>query len=90
MTLKAQRRHHVVRTAIKRDTVRGIWPIRPTARYMIVGRDGKVVRIGNAAQQPDGRFAVSELSAGAGTLFAAIFVDGNTVRPDIARLDLRN
>jgi hypothetical protein len=59
----------------------------------MIGADGRVVAAGNAARQPDERFAVAlppTLPAGAYTLYTAIFLDGNTISPDIGRLNFRS
>ena len=63
MAVKAQRDHMIVRTALKRDTLRDTYPINADARYVLVSADGKVAAAGVASRQADGRF-VAPLPAG--------------------------
>jgi hypothetical protein len=92
--VKQQRDHRLVRAPLQRDTVRGtLLPIRPEPHYVVIGQDGRVAAAGSLVRQPDNRFAVSlptTLQSGVYTLFAAIFLDGNTVSPTIGRIELRN
>lgn len=90
---KQQRDHNLVRVPLKPDTLRGTLPIRPESHYVVIGHDGRVADTGGLARQPDDRFALSlpaALRAGDHTLFAAIFLDGNTITPEIARLELQS
>jgi hypothetical protein len=89
---KQQRDHRLVRVPLKRDTLRGTLPIRPESHYVVVGQDGRVAGAGSLVRQPDDRFALSLPStpqAGVHTLLTAIFLDGNTITPEIGRLELR-
>jgi hypothetical protein len=87
---KQQRSRRAVRVPLRRETLRDTLPIQVVPRYALVGSDGRVAATGSATRQPDGRFLVTlpKLSAGAYTLFAAIFADGNTINPDVGRLSL--
>src|SRR6266542_5831572 len=42
VAVKQQRDRRIVRMPLKRDTLRETSPIRPVARYVVVGEDGKV------------------------------------------------
>ncbi|WP_161491808.1 hypothetical protein [Bradyrhizobium centrolobii] len=92
--VKQQRDHRLVRAPLQPDTLRGtLQPIRPESHYVIIGQDGRVAAVGGLVRQPDNRFAVSlptTLQPGVYTLFAAIFLDGNTINPAIGRIELRN
>jgi hypothetical protein len=91
--LKEQRDRRLVRMPLRRDTLRDTLPIHPTPQYVVIGADGRVAAAGNAVRQPDERFAVTlpaALPAGAYTLFTAIFLDGNTISPDIGRISFRS
>jgi hypothetical protein len=92
--VKQQRDHRFVRAPLQPDTLRGtLLPIRPESHYVVIGRDGRVAAAGSLARQPDNRFAASlptTLQSGVYTLFAAIFLDGNTINPAIGRIELRN
>jgi hypothetical protein len=86
--VKQQRDRKITRAPLKRDTTREIYPLRPEPRYMLVGGDGRVAAAGTARWESDGRFAVTlpqTLPHGPNTLFVGIFVDGNTISPDIGR-----
>jgi hypothetical protein len=91
--LKEQRDRRLVRMPLRRDTLRDTLPIQPTPQYVVIGADGRVAAAGIAARQPDERFAVvlpPTFPAGAYTLFTAIFLDGNTISPDIGRINFRS
>jgi len=92
--VKQQRNHPLVRAPLLPDTLRGtLLPIRPESHYVVIGNDGRVAAAGSLVRQPDNRFAASlpaTLQSGVYTLFAAIFLDGNTINPAIGRIELRN
>jgi hypothetical protein len=93
MATKVQRDHRAVRKPLKHDTLRDTLTIRPLVRYFIVGEDGKVKTAGRATWQPDGRFAVGLTDPPAAEddkLFAGIFLDGNTLEPSIASINLKS
>jgi hypothetical protein len=92
MAMKAQRDHKLIRTALRRDTLRETFPITPEARYVIVGTHGRVFAAGRAGWQTDGRFAAGlppGLPPGDYTVVAAVFLDGNTLAADIGRVSFR-
>lgn len=89
MSIKAQRDHRIVRTALTRETLRDTFPIHAEARYVLIGADGKVVAAGVASRQTDGRFVAplpAGLPPGQYTAAAAVFLDGNAFAPDIGRV----
>ena len=92
--VKQQRDYPLVRAPLQPDTLRGtLLPIRPESHYVVIGQDGRVAAAGSLVRQPDNRFAVSlptTLQTDVHTLFAAIFLDGNTINPAIGRIELRN
>ena len=86
---KQQRDRRLVRMRLTRETLRETYAVRPVARYLVVGAEGRVAAAGNAHWESDGRFAASpttNLSPGRYTLFTAIFADGNTLDPSVGRL----
>jgi len=92
IAVKQQRDRKITRTPLRRDTLRGIYPIRPEPRYVLIGGDGKVAAAGTARWESDGRFAVAlpqTLPPGPGMLFTGIFLDGNTIDPAIGRIEIR-
>jgi hypothetical protein len=91
MAIKAQRDHHPIRKPLTRETLRDTLAIRAVPRYLIVGDGGKVVAAGNAKWEADGRFAAALPtlpSSGNYSLFAGIFLDGNTIDPSIVSFSL--
>lgn len=91
--VKEQRNRRIVRMPLKQDTVRGTFPIRRVVRYVVVDDSGKVAAAGTGKPQADGRFAVSlppSLPPGPYTLSTAIFLDGNTINPQISRYSFRS
>ena len=92
--VKQQRDYPLVRAPLQPDTLRGtLLPIRPESHYVVIGQDGRVAAAGSLVRQPDNRFALSlptTLQTDVHTLFAAIFLDGNTINPAIGRIELRN
>jgi hypothetical protein len=86
---KEQRNHRLVRKPFTRETLRETLAIRPVARYLVVGPGDRVAAAGDASWESDGRFAAplpAPLAPGSYTLFAAIFVDGNTAGPSVGSL----
>jgi hypothetical protein len=91
IAVKQQRDHKLTRTVLKRDTTRAIYPIRPEPRWVLIGGDGRVAAAGTARWEPDGRFSIAlpQTLSGSSTLFTGIFLDGNTISPDIGRFEIR-
>ena len=90
---KQQRDRRLVRSPLTRETMRETSAIRPIARYLIVGAEGRVAAAGNARWESDGRFAAplpTGLSPGSYTLFTAIFVDGNTTNLSVGSLSFES
>jgi len=89
IAVKEQRSRRLTRQPLTRGLMRVIYPIQPTARYVIVGSEGRVAATGNAKWEADGRFAAAlpaGLSTGSYTLFTAIFADGNSMNPSIGSM----
>jgi hypothetical protein len=86
--VKQQRDRKITRAPLRRDTTREIYPIRPEPRWVLIGPDHRVAAAGSARWESDGRFAVTlpaTLPPSPSELFVGIFVDGNTIIPDIGR-----
>jgi len=89
IAVKEQRNRRLTRQPLTHGLMRVIYPIQPTARYVVVGSDGKVAAAGSAKWEADGRFAAAlptGLSPGSYKLFAAIFADGNSIDPSIGSI----
>lgn len=88
-TVKAQRRYSTVREPFTKKATRGMFRIRADAPYLLLSASGEVIRTGEAKHVADGRFEVElpeDLTAGRYTLLAAVFPDGNTLRPGVTAL----
>ncbi len=89
IAVKEQRNRRLTRQPLTHGLMRVIYPIQPTARYVVVGSDGKVAATGSAKWEADGRFAAAlptGLSPGSYRLYAAIFADGNSIDPSIGSI----
>jgi hypothetical protein len=89
IAVKEQRNRRLTRQPLTHGLMRVIYPIQPTARYVVVGSDGKVAAAGSAKWEADGRFAAAlptGLSPGSYRLYAAIFADGNSTDPSIGSI----
>jgi hypothetical protein len=89
IAVKEQRNRRLTRQPLTHGLMRVIYPIQPTARYVVVGSDGKIAAAGSAKWETDGRFAAAlptGLSPGSYRLYAAIFADGNSIDPSIGSI----
>ena len=59
IAVKEQRNRRLTRQPLTHGLMRVIYPIQPTARYVVVGSDGKVAAAGSAKWEADGRFAAA-------------------------------
>ena len=91
IAVKQQRDRRITVAPLKRDTLRGMQPIQPVSRYIVVAEDGKVAASGSASREPDGRFAAAlpALPPGNYRFFGAILLDGNAFNPTIGRIEFR-
>jgi hypothetical protein len=84
MATKFLRTYTIGRTRLRRETTRGLRGIRLDSRYLVVGPDGSVVRVGAARFGNDERLAVdlpARLPRGQYALLFAVYLDGNSVNP---------
>jgi hypothetical protein len=65
--------------------------VRAAGRYVVVGADGTVRAAGDARPTPDGglRADLQRLPPGRYTVLTAAYLNGNTVEPDVRRLEYR-
>ena len=92
-TVKEHRNRRIVRMPLKSDTLRGTLPIRRLVRYLMVDDQDRVAAAGSAKPQADGKFTValpSTLPPEPYMLSVAVFLDGNTINPQISRYSFRN
>jgi hypothetical protein len=89
--VKQQRDRRVTVVPLQRDTLRGLLPVHPTVRYIVVAANGDIAAAGSTSREPDGRFAATlpALKPGDYRFFGAILLDGNALDPTIGRIDFR-
>jgi hypothetical protein len=90
---KEQRNRRLVRVPLRRDTLRGTLPIQPMLRYVAIGANGRVAGTGGATRLSDERFALAlppKLPTGTYSIYAAMFLDGNTIKPEIGRVSYKS
>jgi hypothetical protein len=76
-----------------RTTMRGTTGLLVVSRYVLIGPDGAVLKVDKMQWADDGRFIVAlpeGLPPGRYTVLLAIFLDGNTVDPSVARVEFRS
>lgn len=91
--VKEQRSRRIIRVPLRNDTLRGTFPIHRVARYVVIDASGHVAAAGTGKLQADGKFAVTlppALPPGPYTISTAVFLDGNTINPQISRYSFRS
>jgi hypothetical protein len=89
--VQEQRNYRTVRERFKQGALRGLYVIRPDARYLVVGPDGSVVQASTARLNDEGRFVAAlpeRLPRGRYTFLVAVYLDGNTVSPETKILSI--
>lgn len=84
MILKAGRQYQVRKEPLLRTTARGVDSLLVVSRYVLIGPDGKVLKVDKMQWREDGLFSISlpeGLPAGRYAVFLAIFLDGNSLQP---------
>jgi len=82
--VQEQRNHATVREPLKPGALRGLYVIRTDSRFVVIGPDGSVLRVGTAKMAEDGHLVAElpeHLPRGRYTFLVAIYLDGNTVDP---------
>jgi hypothetical protein len=93
MILKMGREYRLVKEPLLRTTARGTDNLLVASRYLLIGPDGMVLKADKMQWNEDGRFTImlpERLPPGQYTVVLAIFLDGNTVDPSIARVEFRS
>ena len=93
MVLKMGRDYKLTKEPLLRTTMRGTTGLLVVSRYLLIGPDGAVLKVDKMQWADDGRFIVplpEGLPAGQYTVVMAIFLDGNTVDPSVARVEFRS
>lgn len=89
---KLQRSYAIVREPFGRSSAGTSRAEVLVCRYLVVATDGEVLIAGRGRLGEDGIFAVDlngELLPGMYTLMVALYLDGNTMNPDIKRISYR-
>ncbi|MFQ5903679.1 MAG: hypothetical protein ACE5JO_08310, partial [Candidatus Binatia bacterium] len=89
---KFQRTYSVVKEPLRKDSLVGVYPIKPISRYVVLSADGEVVKSGAARFGDDGRFTVNfkgDLKPGLYRVMIAIYLNENYVNPDVRMVRYR-
>jgi hypothetical protein len=84
MLLKGGRGYRLTKEPLLRTTMRGVDGLLVVSRYMLIGSDGKVLKVDRMQWGEDGRFTIvipNDLPPGEYTAILAVFLDGNSTLP---------
>jgi hypothetical protein len=84
--LKYDRYYKIVREALGSETSGAFDAVTPLCRYVIVGSDGHVVKVGTAPDPKNGAYQIDlgdRLGRGAYTAFVTVFLNDNYMTPDV-------
>jgi hypothetical protein len=90
--LKYDRFYKMLREALGSNTSGAFDDIRPVCRYVIVGSDGRAVKVGTAPDPKNGVYSIDlgdGLGAGAYTAFVAVYLNENYMTPDVKSVSFR-
>ncbi len=90
--IKYDRYHRLAREALGSNTSGAFDTVTPVCRYVIVGSDGRVIRVGTAPDPKNGVYTIDlgeRLGRGAYTAFVAVYVNENYLTPDIKAVSFR-
>jgi hypothetical protein len=92
MLLKAGRTYRLEKEPLRHHTTRGVQGLLVVSRYLLIGPDGKVVKVDKMEWKEDGQFVIKlpdSLTPGQYTVILGIFLDGNTLEPSAKVLHVR-
>lgn len=92
MILKAGRGYMSTREPLLRTTTRGVQGLLVVSRYLLIGPDGKVLKVDKMHWGEDGHFSIElteRLPPGEYTLILGILLDGNALDPPASILRFR-
>ena len=84
MILKAGRTYRLEKEPLLRPDARGVQGLLVVSRYLLIGPDGKVLKVDKMQWKEDGQFAIKlpdGLAPGQYTVILGIFLDGNAHAP---------
>jgi hypothetical protein len=89
---KYDRYYKIVREALGSETSGAIDTVTPTCRYVIVGSDKRVAKVGTAPDSKNAEYRIDlgeGLSPGAYTAFVAVFLNDNYMAPEVKAVSFR-
>jgi hypothetical protein len=92
MILKAGRDYKLTKEPLLRTTTRGVQGLLVVSRYLLIGPDGKVLKVDKMHWEEDGQFTIElteRLPSGRYTLVLGILLDGNALDPPASILHFR-
>jgi hypothetical protein len=92
MLLKAGRTYRLEKESLRHQTTRGVQGLLVVSRYLLIGPDGKVVKVDKMEWKEDGQFVIKlpdSLTPGQYTVILGIFLDGNALEPSAKVLRVR-
>jgi hypothetical protein len=92
MLLKAGRTYRLEKEPLRQQTTRGVQGLLVVSRYLLIGPDGKVVKVDKMQWKEDGQFVIKlpdNLTPGQYTVILGIFLDGNALEPSAKVLRVR-
>ena len=89
--VRAGRSYTWTREPLTKEAMTEERPVHAVGRYVVVGADGTVRAAGSARPGSNGsiRVELRGLAAGRTTILTAVYLNGNTVNPDIRVLEHR-
>lgn len=84
--LKMGRKYQLTKEPLLRTTARGVYGLLVVSRYLLIGPDGKVLKVDKMHWREDGHFAITlpeRLPPGQYTVLVGIFLDGNSLQPSV-------
>jgi len=84
MMLKAGREYRHTKEPLLRTTTHGVRGLLVVSRYLLIGPDGKVLKVDKMQWGEDGQFSIElpeRLPSGQYTVVFGIFLDGNSLQP---------
>ena len=92
MLLKAGRTYRLEKEPLRQQTTRGVQGLLVVSRYLLIGPDGKVVKVDKMQWKEDGQFVIKlpdSLTPGQYTVILGIFLDGNALEPSAKVIRVR-
>jgi hypothetical protein len=92
MVLKAGRGTMLDKEPLRHSTTRGVYGLLVVSRYLLIGPDGRVVKVDKMDWKEDGQFAIKlpeGLPSGEYTVILSVLLDGNALDPSAKVLRVR-